>query len=90
MTSRVPVAVQDDGKGIDPAVLSGRGSEDIMACTACRNARRSSPEADGVEQADAGTEVELRIPATKSYVASRKHSWFSRRFWERQSRRRNR
>ena len=73
--------VRDDGKGIDPAVLSRQGARDTMACPVCGNA----PQLIGGKltvwsEVDAGTEVELRLPADIAYASARRRSWFSRNF----------
>jgi nitrate/nitrite-specific signal transduction histidine kinase len=72
--------VRDDGKGIDPAVLSGSARDGHYGLPGMQERSKVVGGKLTVwSEADAGTEVELRIPATKSYLASRKRSWFSRR-----------
>jgi signal transduction histidine kinase/ligand-binding sensor domain-containing protein len=72
--------VRDDGKGIDPAVLSGSGRDGHYGLPGMQERSKVVGGKLTVwSEADAGTEIELRIPATNSYVAPRKRSWFSRR-----------
>jgi signal transduction histidine kinase len=68
--------VRDDGKGIDPAVLSGReghyglpGMRERATGIAGNLAVWSKP--------GAGTEVELIIPGAKAYTGSGRNSWWS-------------
>ncbi len=70
--------VRDDGKGIDPAVLSGQGREGHFGLAGMRE------RADAIggklviwSEADAGTELELHIPAASAYVTATKRSWIS-------------
>jgi signal transduction histidine kinase len=75
------VRVRDDGKGIDPAVLARQGIEGHYGL-------RGMPERAALiggklavwSEAGAGTEVELRLPATAIYATSRRRSWLSRLF----------
>jgi signal transduction histidine kinase len=71
--------VRDDGKGIDPAVLGGRGIEGHYGL-------RGMPERAALiggklavwSEVGAGTEVELRLPASIVYATSPSRSWWSR------------
>jgi signal transduction histidine kinase len=71
--------VRDDGKGIDPAVLAGRGIDGHYGL-------RGMPERAAViggelavwSEVGAGTEVELRLPASTVYAVTGRRSWFSR------------
>ena len=73
--------VRDDGKGIDPAVLANQGVEGHYGL-------RGMPERAALiggtlavwSKAGAGTEVDLRLPASIGYATSRRRSWWSRRF----------
>jgi ligand-binding sensor domain-containing protein len=73
--------VRDDGKGIDPAVLAGQGIEGHYGL-------RGMPERAATiggqvavwSEIGVGTEVELRLPGSRVYAASRGGSWLSRRF----------
>ena len=57
--------VRDDGKGIDPAVLSSQGSEGHYGLPGMRErATLIGGKLVVWSEVDAGTEVELRIPAT--------------------------
>jgi signal transduction histidine kinase len=71
--------VRDDGKGIDPEVLAAQGIEGHYGL-------RGMPERAAVmggtltvwSEVGAGTEVELRIPASAVYATSRRRPWWSR------------
>ena len=71
--------VRDDGKGIDRAVLAAQGIEGHYGL-------RGMPERAALiggklavwSEAGAGTEVELRLPASSVYATGRKRSWLSR------------
>jgi signal transduction histidine kinase len=73
--------VRDDGRGIDPAVLSGQGSEGHYGL---RGMRERATVMGGKlvvwSEVNAGTELELRVPASTAYATARRRSWFSRRF----------
>jgi len=71
--------VRDDGKGIDQAVLAAQGVEGHYGL-------RGMPERAALiggklavwSEIGAGTEVELRIPASAVYTTARRRSWWSR------------
>jgi signal transduction histidine kinase len=71
--------VRDDGKGIDHAVLAAQGIEGHYGL-------RGMPERAALiggklavwSEVGAGTEVELRIPASAVYATARRRSWWSR------------
>ena len=73
--------VRDDGKGIDPAVLADHGLDGHYGL-------RGMPERAGLiggklavwSEVGAGTEVELRLPASIVYATSARRSWLSRLF----------
>ena len=73
--------VRDDGKGIDPAVLADQGVEGHYGL-------RGMPERAALiggklavwSEVGAGTEVELRIPASTVYATAARRSWWSRLF----------
>ena len=70
--------VRDDGKGIDPAVLSGQGREGHFGLTGMRErANAIGGKLVVWSEPQAGTEVELRIPADAAYTRATKHSWLS-------------
>ena len=70
--------VRDDGKGIDPTVLSGHGREGHFGMPGMRErANAVGGKLVVWSELDAGTEVELRIPADAAYARSAKRSWFS-------------
>ena len=71
--------VRDDGKGIDQTVLAAQGVEGHYGL-------RGMPERAALiggklavwSEVGAGTEVELRIPASAVYATARRRSWWSR------------
>jgi signal transduction histidine kinase len=71
--------VRDDGKGIDPNVLASQGLEGHYGL-------RGLPERAALiggkvavwSEVGAGTEVELRLPASSVYATSTRRSWWSR------------
>jgi signal transduction histidine kinase len=73
--------VRDDGKGIGPEVRTQKGIEGHFGL-------RGMPERAATiggrlavwSEVGAGTEVELRIPATVIYATSQRRSWWSRLF----------
>ena len=71
--------VRDDGKGMDPAVLSRQGREGHYGLPGMRE---RATEIGGTlavwSELDAGTEVELTVPAAKAYEESGRRSWFLR------------
>jgi signal transduction histidine kinase len=70
--------VRDDGKGIDPAVLSGQGREGHFGLPGMRERAIAIGGKLAVwSELETGTEVELRIPAEAAYARSAKRSWFS-------------
>ena len=73
--------LRDDGKGIDAAVLARQGSEGHFGLHGMRErATLIGGELTVWSEVDAGTEVELCVPASKAYAAARRRSWFSREF----------
>lgn len=73
--------VRDDGKGIDSAILSGQVPEGHFGLNGMRErAKLAGGNLTVWSEVDAGTEVELRIPAGTAYTASRRGSWWSRIF----------
>ena len=73
--------VRDDGKGIDPAILSAQSSEGHYGLPGMRErAKLMGAKLTVWSEVDAGTEVELRIPASIAYTTGRKPSWWSQAF----------
>ena len=62
------VRIRDDGKGMDPEVLKKEGAQDIGDSSVQRNEHSESGHSwiFGAK-AEAGTEVQLSIPATIAY-----------------------
>ena len=73
--------VRDDGKGMDPAVLSSHGLEGHYGLRGMRE-RATLIKGKLVvwSEVDAGTEVELRVPASAAYTTDRKRSWLLQKF----------
>jgi signal transduction histidine kinase/ligand-binding sensor domain-containing protein len=73
--------VRDDGKGIDPAILSSQGSEGHFGLPGMRErATLIGGKLVVWSEVDAGTEVELRVPASAAYATTRRRSWLVRKF----------
>ena len=73
--------VRDDGKGIDPVVLSRQGSEGHYGLPGMRErATLMGGKLTVWSEVDAGAEVELRVPAGTAYANSRRPSWLVRKF----------
>ncbi len=78
---RFRLRVRDDGKGIDAAVLSAQSREGHYGLPGMRErASIIGGKLTVWSEVDAGTEVELRLPADIAYVSARRGSWFSRKF----------
>ena len=70
--------VRDDGKGIDPAVLSGQHGEGHYGLPGMRErGTLIGGKLTVWSEVDAGTEVELWVPASAAYTADRRGSWLS-------------
>jgi signal transduction histidine kinase len=73
--------VRDDGKGIDPTILSRQGAEGHYGLPGIRERATIIGAKLAVwSEVSTGTEVELRVPARTAYTAARKRSWLSGRF----------
>jgi signal transduction histidine kinase/streptogramin lyase len=71
--------VRDDGKGIDPAILSRHESEGHYGLPGMRErAKLIGGKLAVWSEVDAGTEVELGIPAGVAYAKASNQSWLSR------------
>jgi signal transduction histidine kinase len=72
--------VRDDGKGMDPTILSPQGREGHYGLPGMRErATLMGAKLTMWSEVDAGTEVELCVPGDIAY-ATEKASWFSRKF----------
>jgi signal transduction histidine kinase len=79
-TEQFRLRVRDDGRGIDPAILSNQGSEGHYGLPGMRErATLMGGKLVVWSEVDAGTEVELRFPARIAYAAAQRGSWFSRK-----------
>ena len=73
--------VRDDGKGIDPAVLSRQGDAGHYGLPGMRErAILIGGKLTIWSEVDGGTEVELCIPGGTAYTTGRRRSWLSRSF----------
>src|SRR5271165_949997 len=73
--------VRDDGKGMDPEVLSGRGREGHFGLSGMRErANAMGGKLVVWSEVGAGTEVELSVPAARAYSTARRGSWLSQKF----------
>jgi signal transduction histidine kinase len=71
--------IRDDGKGINPAVLSLHGIKGHYGLHGMRErATLIGGELTVWSEVDAGTEVELIVPAGIAYTTARRGSWLSR------------
>ena len=71
--------VRDDGKGIDPAVMSGQGREGHFGLPGMRErANAIGGKLVVWSEVGAGTEVELRILAGAAYARAAERSWLSK------------
>ena len=71
--------VRDDGKGIDPAVLANQGLEGHYGLRGMHErAALIGGKLAVWSEAGAGTELELRLPASTVYATAGRRSWWSR------------
>jgi len=78
---RFRLRVRDDGKGIDAAILSVQSREGHYGLPGMRErATLIGGKLTIWSEVDAGTEVELRIPASIAYTTARRRSWLSHAF----------
>jgi signal transduction histidine kinase/ligand-binding sensor domain-containing protein len=77
-TQQFRFRVRDDGKGIDPVVLSGQEPEGHFGLPGMRERGKLIGGKLVIwSEVGAGTEVELRIPASAAYATATKRSWIS-------------
>ena len=77
------VRIRDDGKGIDPKLLSNHGPEGHFGLRGMRErAKLIGGKLNVWSELDSGTEVELSIPASRAYTAPGdvRHSWLADKF----------
>ena len=80
---RLRVLVRDDGNGIDAKLLSGDGREGHYGLPGMRErAELIGGRLTVRSKLDAGTEIELSIPAGHAYIARSAglHTWFAKKF----------
>src|SRR5271166_1683347 len=79
-TEQFRLRVRDDGKGVDPAILSSHVGEGHFGLPGMRErATLIGGKLVVWSEIDAGTEVELRVPASTAYATAQRSSWFSRK-----------
>jgi signal transduction histidine kinase len=72
--------IRDDGKGIDPTVLKAKATGGHYGLPGMRErATLVGGKLAVWSEVDAGTEVELRVPASTAYEKTRKRTWLPRR-----------
>jgi nitrate/nitrite-specific signal transduction histidine kinase len=74
------VRVRDDGRGIDPEIVAHKGRPGHWGLRGMRErAKLLGGKLAVWSELDAGTEVELRIPASRAYETSpvRRRSWLA-------------
>jgi signal transduction histidine kinase len=71
--------VRDDGRGIDPAVLSSQGKGHYGLPGMRERATLIGGKLTVWSEVDAGTELELWVPASAAYTTARRGSWLSRK-----------
>jgi len=70
--------VRDDGRGFDPAVSASQGREGHYGLPGMRErAKIAGGKLTVWSEMDAGTEVELRLPASTAYARAPRRSWLS-------------
>jgi signal transduction histidine kinase len=77
------VRVRDDGKGIDPKLLSDNGKEGHFGLRGMRErAKLIGGKLTVWSELDSGTEVELSIPANRAYTTpgDGQRSWLAEKF----------
>lgn len=73
--------IRDDGKGINPAVLACGSRKGHYGLPSMRErATLIGGKLVVWSEVDAGTEVELRVPADSAYTTAPRSSWLSRKF----------
>lgn len=73
--------IRDDGKGIADTILAAEGRTGHFGLHGMRErAKVVGGKLTVWTVAEAGTEIELTIPAARAYTASPHHSWFAEKF----------
>ena len=76
---QIRLRVRDDGKGIDPEVLSAKAAEGHYGIPGMRERAASmGGKLELWSELGGGTEVELRVPASKAYATAERSSGSSR------------
>ena len=71
--------MRDDGKGIDPAILSSQGSEGHYGIPGMRErAKLIGASLTIWSEVNTGAEIELRLPGSTAYARTQRRSWLSR------------
>ena len=79
---QIRLRVRDDGKGIDPKLMSADGREGHFGLRGMRErAKLIGGKLTVWSELDSGTEVELSIPASRAYTAADgQRSWLAEKF----------
>jgi signal transduction histidine kinase/ligand-binding sensor domain-containing protein len=73
--------VRDDGKGIEPTLLTAEGRAGHFGLHGMRErAKLMGGKLTVWTAAESGTEIELILPAARAYAASSRRSWFAEKF----------
>jgi signal transduction histidine kinase len=73
--------IKDDGKGMDPEILSGRGRSGHYGLHGMRErAKMVGGKLTVSSELNSGTEIELTIPATLAYAATTRRFWWREMF----------
>ena len=73
--------VRDDGKGIEPTLLTTEGRAGHFGLHGMRErAELTGGKLSVWTAAESGTEIELILPAARAYAASPRRSWFAEKF----------
>jgi len=81
-SERFRVRIRDDGKGIDPRIMTDKGRPGHWGLPGMRErAKLIGANLEVWSKTDAGTEIELIIPASTAYATSttRRRLWFSKK-----------
>ena len=79
-TEQFRLRVRDDGKGMDPVILSAQGTEGHFGLSGMRErATIMGAKLTVWSEVGAGTEVELCIPASTAYATTNERSWLSQK-----------
>jgi signal transduction histidine kinase len=73
--------IKDDGKGIDPGILNGKGRAGHYGLNGMRErAKLAGGELAVRSELDSGTQIELTMPAAVAYATSPRRFWWLEKF----------